>query len=260
MNTKNAASDLQHVRVETGRVARLVLDRPPVNVMNLEMMGEMRRGLDEIVACDPAVVIIAGEGRAFTAGVDVADHTEDKVAGMLHLFHGIFRCLDGVEAPVVALVKGAALGGGCELVTACDLVLAAHSAKFGQPEIRLGAFPPVAAVELPRAVGLRRAAEMLLTGETLSASEAQNAGLVNHVFDDTEFDERAEAFIGLLARHSRPVLAMTKAAMRMGRGRPLHEALPDIEHLYMDRLMKTHDAREGIAAFMDKRPPAFRDA
>ena len=259
MSKATDSSRPRSVRVEAGRIARLVLNRPPVNVMNLEMLGEMRHGLEEIIASNPAVVIIAGEGRAFTAGVDVADHTDDKVARMLELFHGIFRRLDRCEAPLVALVKGAALGGGCELATACDLVLAARSARFGQPEIRLGAFPPVAAVELPRVMGARKAAEMLLTGEPISAEEAAEAGLVNRVFDDDEFEERAEEFIDLLARHSRPVLALTKAALRLGRQRALEEALPEVERLYLDRLMKTHDAREGIAAFMEKRPPAFQD-
>ncbi|MFQ5719737.1 MAG: enoyl-CoA hydratase/isomerase family protein, partial [Acidobacteriota bacterium] len=253
-------SGLHHVRVETGRVARLVLDRPPVNVMHLDMLAEMNQGLDSIAAADPAVVVIEATGRTFSAGVDIADHTGDRIEQMLASFHDVFRRLDRLPAPVIAVVQGAALGGGCELATACDLVVAARGATFGQPEIRLGAFPPVAAVELPRVMPPRRAAEMLFTGEALSADEAAAAGLVNRVHDDATFRDEAEAFIGLVSRHSAVVLALTKAALRMGRGRPLHEALPDVECLYLDRLMQTHDAREGITAFMEKRPPVFSDA
>ena len=258
MSTSTGLS-LRHVRVDSSRVARLVLKRPPLNVMNLEMLAEMRRGLEEAARAEPAVLVLAAEGRAFSAGVDVADHTEDKVARMLETFHGIFRILERTQAPIVALVKGAALGGGCELVMACDLVLAARSATFGQPEIQLGAFPPVAALLLPHLIGERRASELLLTGEPLSAEEAAGAGLINRVFPDEEFDAQAEEFLVRLARHSRAVLALTKAAIRLGRGRPFSEALPEVESLYLNKLMKTHDAREGIAAFMEKRPPDYKD-
>jgi cyclohexa-1,5-dienecarbonyl-CoA hydratase len=249
----------EHLTVETGRVARLTLNRPPLNVLNLEMLGEMDRALQEIVPTEPAVIVLAAQGKAFSAGVDIADHTEDRVGGMLELFHSVFRTMAGIDAPILALVQGAALGGGCELITACDLVLAAESATFGQPEIKVGAFPPVAAVELPRIVGARRAAEMLLTGDTLTARQAAAAGLVNRVVPDAEFEQESERFVSRVSRHSRPVLAFTKQAMRLSAGRTLEEALPELEVLYLDKLMRTQDAREGLTAFLEKRKPTFRD-
>jgi len=251
--------NLQHVAVAGGRVARITLRRPPLNVLNLEMLGEMNRAFTHVASEQPAVVVLAAEGKAFSAGVDIADHTEDKVGGMLELFHKIFLTMDGMDAPIIALAQGAALGGGCELIMACDLVLAAHSATFGQPEIRVGAFPPVAAVELPRVVGTRRAAEMLFTGEGLDAGAAAAAGLINHVFPADTFADEAEKFIAKVSRNSGAVLAYTKQAIRMGRGRTLAEALPDLETLYLDKLMKSHDAREGLTAFMEKRRPDFKD-
>jgi cyclohexa-1,5-dienecarbonyl-CoA hydratase len=251
--------NLQHVAVAGGRVARITLRRPPLNVLNLEMLGELNRAFTHVASEQPAVVVLAAEGKAFSAGVDIADHTEDKVGGMLELFHKIFLTMDGMDAPIIALVQGAALGGGCELIMACDLVLAAHSATFGQPEIRVGAFPPVAAVELPRIVGARRAAEMLFTGEGLDAGAAAAAGLINHAFPADTFAAEAEKFIGKVSRNSGVVLAYTKQAIRMGRGRTLAEALPDLETLYLDKLMKSHDAREGLTAFMEKRRPEFKD-
>jgi cyclohexa-1,5-dienecarbonyl-CoA hydratase len=250
---------LQYVAVDSGRVARITLNRPPLNVLNLEMLAELDRAFKKVAAEQPAVLVLAAEGKAFSAGVDIADHTEDKVGGMLELFHNVFHTMNDMDAPIIALVQGAALGGGCELITACDMVLAASSAKFGQPEILVGAFPPVAAVELPRVVGVRRAAEMLLTGEGLDAAAAAAAGLINHVFADDTFAAEAERFINKVSRNSGAVLAYTKEAMRMGRGRSLAEALPDLETLYLDKLMQTHDAREGLSAFMEKRRPDFQD-
>ena len=251
--------NLQHVAVAGGRVARITLRRPPLNVLNLEMLGELNRAFTHVASEQPAVVVLAAEGKAFSAGVDIADHTEDKVGGMLELFHKIFLTMDGMDAPIIALAQGAALGGGCELIMACDLVLAAHSATFGQPEIRVGAFPPVAAVELPLVVGARRAAEMLFTGEGLDAAAAAAAGLINHVYPADTFADEAEKFIGKVSRNSGAVLAYTKQAIRLGRGRTLAEALPDLETLYLDKLMKSHDAREGLTAFMEKRRPEFKD-
>ncbi|MCZ6650602.1 MAG: enoyl-CoA hydratase-related protein [Acidobacteria bacterium] len=252
--------NLQHVAVENDRVARITLRRPPLNVLNLEMLAELGQAFTSVSRDRPAVVVLAAEGKIFSAGVDIADHTEEKVGGMLELFHAIFRTMADLDAPVIALAQGAALGGGCELITACDLVVAAESARFGQPEIRVGAFPPVAAVELPMAMGPRRAAEMLFTGETLSAEEAAAGGLINQVFPDATFAADAAAYVELVSRHSGPVLAYTKEALRLGRGRTLQEALPDLETLYLDKLMKTQDAREGLKAFMEKRRPNFQDA
>jgi cyclohexa-1,5-dienecarbonyl-CoA hydratase len=251
---------LQYVAVDSGRVARITLNRPPLNVLNLEMLAELDRAFKKVAAEQPAVLVLAAEGKAFSAGVDIADHTEDKVGSMLEMFHAIFHTMADLDAPVIALAQGAALGGGCELIAACDLVVASESARFGQPEIRVGAFPPVAAVELPVSMGPRRAAEMLFTGEPLSAGEAAAAGLINKVFPDATFADEAAAYVELVSRHSGAVLAYTKEALRLGRGRTLQEALPDLETLYLHKLMKTNDAREGLTAFMEKRRPDFQDS
>lgn len=251
--------DLQHVKVDSGRVARITMNRPPVNVLNLEMLAELGRAFAHVATISPAVVVLDATGKAFSAGVDIADHTEDKVGGMLELFHGIFHTMAAMDAPIIGIVQGAALGGGCELIAACDLVVAAESATFGQPEIRVGAFPPVAAVELPRILGPRRAAEMLYTGEAMTAAEAVQAGLINRTFPNATFTEDAAAYVKLVSRNSGAVLSCTKEAVRLGQGRNLQEALPDLETLYLDKLMHTHDAREGLTAFMEKRKPDFKD-
>jgi cyclohexa-1,5-dienecarbonyl-CoA hydratase len=168
-----------------------VLDRPPLNVLNLPMLAELEKTCallsnERSLKC----VVLRGAGRAFCAGVDVADHTPDRVERMLELFHGAVRRLMALPCPVVAAVNGAALGGGCELLMACDVVLARDDARIGQPEIRLGAFPPVAAAVLPRLIGRQRALDLVLTGRTLSAEEAREMGLVTRVLAAETFERR----------------------------------------------------------------------
>src|ERR1044071_4187059 len=152
------------------RVARINLARPPLNIMNIAMMDEIGEALElcgQEANLAAIVFTAADEARAFSAGVAVEDHVPATVVRMLDSFHRIFRLLEKISVPVVAVVTGAALGGGCELVAACDLVIASERAKFGQPEIKLGVFPPVAAVLLPRVIGQKRARELMLTGEII---------------------------------------------------------------------------------------------
>src|ERR1041384_440604 len=170
------------------RAARITFSRPPLNVLNIAMMNEMGEALNE---CSQkldlvAIVFDAAEGsRAFSAGVAVEEHVPETIVEMLDSFHNIFRKLNRISRPVIAVVDGAALGGGCELVAACDIVIASERAKFGQPEIKLGVFPPVAAVLLPRIVGDKKAREMILLGEGIEAAEALRYGVGSYVEPST---------------------------------------------------------------------------
>lgn len=242
-------------------VMRLVFDRPPVNVLNIEMLREAREAVAR-VAADPEakLLLLRGAGKAFCAGVDVADHTPDRVDDMIDEFHGLLLELLELEVPVVAAVNGAALGGGCEVVLAADIVLARAGATFGQPEIRLGVFPPVAAALLPRLVGRQRALDLILSGRVVETAEARELGLVSRVFPADEFAGRVEEYVETLAGHSRPVLRLTKRAVLEGMELPLREALRREEDLYLDELMGLQDPHEGLAAFMEKREPVWRDA
>lgn len=251
-----------HLRLEReGCVARLVLARPPLNVLNLSMMAEMDEAL-RTVECDPtvSVLVLTGEGKAFCAGVDVADHTADRVGEMIRLFHGVLLRMMAMECPVVAAVNGAALGGGCELVMATDIVLARAGAKLAQPEIRLGVFPPIAAALLPRLIGRQGAMDLILSGRTILAEEAQRVGLVNLVIPPDDFAGGVAAYVDGLAALSRPVLRLTKAAILQGLGVPLRSAVEGAEKLYLDDLMALDDPHEGLAAFMEKRAPAWKGA
>lgn len=255
-------SDTPLVRLEReGAVATLVLARPPLNVLNLSMMAEMDEAL-QAVENDPtvSVLVITGEGRAFCAGVDVADHTADRVEEMLRLFHGVLMRLMALECPVVVAVNGAALGGGCELVMAADIVLARSGAKLAQPEIQLGVFPPIAAVLLPRLIGRQGALDLILSGRTIRAEEAQRIGLVNVVIPSDDFAEGVGEYVDGIAMLSRPVLRLTKAVIIESFGVPLRSAVEGAEQSYLNELMALEDPHEGLAAFMEKRAPAWKGA
>jgi cyclohexa-1,5-dienecarbonyl-CoA hydratase len=236
--------------------------RPPLNILNIAMMREMSECLNECMAARDMVAIVfdaVPESRAFSAGVAVEEHVEETIYQMLESFHNIFRTLEQISKPTVAAVGGAALGGGCELVAACDFCIATESARFGQPEIKLGVFPPVAAVLLPRIIGERRARELILTGELIDAEEAARLGLINMVVPASQLEQKTEELLVRLRELSAPALESARRAIDMGRGRSFEEALTKVEDFYLNELMKTDDAREGVNAFMEKRKPTWRN-
>jgi cyclohexa-1,5-dienecarbonyl-CoA hydratase len=242
-------------------LATLTINRPPFNVLDIPTMEEMNVALDACMAAsDVKLLMITGAGeKAFSAGVEVADHTPDKVDRMIEVFHGIFRRLQKMPMPTLAAVNGAALGGGMEVAIACDMIVAASGAKFGQPEIKLAVFPPIAAVLLPRLVSPARAMELLLGGENIVADEALRIGLVNRVFAKESFAADVQAFVAPYLTLSRAALVSTRKAIRETAGKPFNAALDTAESIYLKELMATEDAKEGLAAFLEKRKPVWRD-
>jgi len=241
-------------------VARITLRHPPLNILDLAMMQELYEALAQ--ARDSAeikVLVIGHEGKAFSAGVSIQDHTADKVGEMIGKFHRIFHLLNSLAVPIVALVDGMALGGGCELAVFCDMVLASDRATFGQPEIKVGVFPPVAAAVFPRLIGRNRALELLLTGDTIAAPDAKAMGLINQVFPAATFRAKADEFVGKLAALSGPVLKLTKRAVDRGLYASVADAIKTAEQIYLRELMQTEDAREGLNAFMEKRKPEWKN-
>ena len=253
----------QHIqfRIED-RVARITLGRPPLNVLNIAMMREIGRALVECIDQRELVAIVfdaAPDARAFSAGVAIEEHVEETIYQMLESFHAIFRTLEQLARPSIAVVDGAALGGGCELVAGCDIVIASDRARFGQPEIKLGIFPPLACLLLPLIIGDKRARELLLTGELISASQAARLGLVNHIVPSEQLQQKTEEILAKLRELSGSSLEATRRAIDLGRGRSLDVALAEVEKLYLLELMKTEDANEGVRAFIEKRKPVWRN-
>jgi len=256
------SANYQHIRFSfEDRVARITFARPPVNIFNIAMMLEINAALNECAQQRELVAIVfaaAPECRAFSAGVAVEEHVAETVFQMLDSFHAIFRNLEQIARPTIAVVDGPALGGGCELVAACDIVIASERARFGQPEIKLGVFPPVAAVLLPQVIPEKRARELMLTGEPIEAAEAAQLGLVNYLLPAGELEQKTAEFLSRFRQLSAAALGLAKEAINLGRGRSLDSALKEVENLYLNELMKTHDAGEGIKAFMEKRKPQWR--
>jgi cyclohexa-1,5-dienecarbonyl-CoA hydratase len=245
---------------EAEGIAAITLNRPPVNVMNIAMMAEINTALEKLRASNIAALLFRASGKAFSAGVDVSDHTAEKVGEMIAQFHGIFRKLAVTDALTIAAVNGAALGGGCELATFCDIVLASDRAKFGQPEVQVGVLPPVAACILPLQVGIKKAIELNAVGATVKADEAYRMGLVNQLYPSDEFDQRVEDYLNSIRKLSRPVVRMAKKATAMVAREQVLSHLEQVERLYLDDLMKLADAHEGLAAFMAKREPRWQHA
>jgi cyclohexa-1,5-dienecarbonyl-CoA hydratase len=236
-------------------VARVTMNKPPLNVIDIAMMEEMDAALKSLKGDSAKVIVIAAAGKAFSAGVDIADHTPDKVGMMIAKFHAIFHTLWSLEQPIVAAVQGAALGGGCEVALGCDFIVASERAKFGQPEIKVGVFAPIATLVLPRLIARNKAMELLLTGDTIDAREAERFGLVNAVAPEAEFSAKVDAFVARLTALSGVVLRHSKRAVKLG----LEQGLSAIEKAYLVDLMKTEDAVEGLNAFMEKRVPVWKN-
>lgn len=244
------------------RVARVTFARPPLNVFNIAMMREVAEAIDRCADREVvAIVFDAAAGtRAFSAGVAVEEHVPETVFQMLDSFHNIFRLLTQISKPAIAVVDGPALGGGCELVAGCDIVIASERARFGQPEIKLGVFPPVAAILLSRIIGERKAREMILMGEMIDANEALRYGLVNYVVPSKELEQKTTSVLTKLRELSSSSVTMTHAALALGAaGGALDSALEKLENFYLNDLMKTEDAQEGVRAFMEKRKPVWRN-
>jgi cyclohexa-1,5-dienecarbonyl-CoA hydratase len=236
--------------------ARIVLSNPPLNVIDIPMMDELRAALEQIAARpEISVIVFAGSERAFSSGVDVAIHTPDKVRNMLTAFHSLIRSVVDNDKMTIASVRRHCLGGGAELALMCDVVYASPDSVWGFPEIKLACFAPVASVVLPAIVGQKLAAEMLLTGRTLSGKEALGAGLVNGLADDPET---------LVAECLQRVSQLSSAALRLAKKAfyawdSIHfdKGLVRSEQIYFEDLMKTADAREGIAASIERRRPKW---
>jgi cyclohexa-1,5-dienecarbonyl-CoA hydratase len=223
------------------------------------MMKEINQALDSLKDAKIKLLLFKAAGKAFSAGVDVGEHLGDQVNEMIEVFHGIFRRMDALPAVSIASVQGAALGGGCELALYCDLVIASEKAKFGQPEIQVGVFPPIAALVFPRITGRKKALELVLSGELIGAQEALALGMVNKIVPAEALEDELGKFCGKFLGLSGLVLSLTKKAFLAGLMDPAAQGLKEVEKIYLQELMKTKDAEEGLRAFLEKRKPVWKE-
>jgi len=240
-------------------VARVSLQNPPLNVIDIAMMEELAEALVEIEARpDILVIVFGGSGKNFSAGVDVAAHTADKVESMLAKFHAVIHLLVNSKKVSIAVVHGHCLGGGAELALVCDLVYTDESATWGFPEIKLGCYPPVAVTALAAVVGQKRAADLILTGRSITGTEAANIGLANRAVPGEQVESVLQESIEHFKKLSPAALTVTKKAIYAWDSIHFDKGLARAEKIYLDDLMRTEDAQEGINAFLQKREPLWK--
>lgn len=247
------------VNLETDNgIARLTIDAPPLNILTRAVLRDVRDALITIAADSTTrVLLLQSAGKHFSAGASVAEHLPPECDEMIAEFMATVLALYEFALPTVAVVQGRCLGGAFELIQAVDIVVAAESAQFGQPEIHLGVFAPAACALLPERIGPAHAAELLFTGEAMPAQQAQAAGLVARVVADECVREAAETVVQQIARHSAAALRATKKALLASRQDQIRSALTAAARTYLHDLMHTHDALEGLQAFTAKRTPQW---
>ena len=240
-------------------VARIVLQNPPLNVIDIPMMEELAQALDAIES-NPAItaITLSGSAKSFSVGVDVAAHTADKIQEMLSKFHAVILNIVTSKKVTIAAAQGHCLGGGAELAMVCDLVYTAEASTWGFPEIKLACYPPVAATALAALVGQKQAADLILTGRTISGVEAASIGLANRAVAGAEVDSAVQHSLDQLLKLSPAALAVTKKAMYAWDSIHFDKGLARAEKIYLEDLMKTPDVEEGINAFLEKREPVWK--
>jgi cyclohexa-1,5-dienecarbonyl-CoA hydratase len=259
MTSTSVESQLARLTVEINPpVARIVLRNPPLNVIDIAMMEEMAQALAAVEERrDVSVIVFSGDGKAFSAGVDVAAHTPDKIETMLQNFHAAIRFVVASRKVTIAAVRGYCLGGGAELAMVCDLVYTAATAQWGFPEIKLACYPPVACTALATLIGQKRASELILTGRTITGIEAAEMGLANRAVPDEQLTSTVDQTLDELRRLSPAALAVAKKAIYAWDAMHFDKGLARAEKIYLKELMKTEDAAEGIGAFVEKRAPKW---
>lgn len=239
----------------TAPVARVRLANPPLNILAIPTMKELQQSLSEIEGrTDISTIVFAGDTRAFSAGVDIKAHVPEQVHEMLTSFHAVIRGIVGSRKVIIAAVRGACLGGGAELAAVCDIVYTARDATWGFPEIKLGCYPPVATVALPALTGQKRASELIFTGRQISGDEAVAIGLANRSVQAEELEDLVQATLEELQTLSPVALAHAKRSMYAWDAVHFDKGLARAEKIYLEELVSTADAREGIIAFLEKRP------
>ncbi|MBL7125292.1 MAG: enoyl-CoA hydratase/isomerase family protein [Dehalococcoidales bacterium] len=239
-------------------VAKLIINRPPLNILDIDTLVEMNEALAKLRTDDEVkVVVITGAGdRAFSAGVAVGDHLGGKLPKMIEVFNKLFISLVEVDKPTIAVVNGIALGGGCEIVAGCDMAIASEKAQLGQPEVKLGVYPPPASVLFPRLMGRRKAFELILSGDSIDAKEAERIGLINKAVPEEEFEKATDEFIKRFTANSGLTLTQARRALYRNFDLEFHQAM-EVTGIDSTLVMAGENSVEGLTAFMEKRKPVW---
>jgi len=239
-------------------VAKIIINKPPLNILDIETIQEMDQALLALRGDDDVkvVVITAAGTKAFSAGVAVGDHLGDKMPRMIEVFNKLFITLVEVDKPTVAVVNGVALGGGCEVVLGCDMAIASDKAQLGQPEVKLGVYPPPASVLMARLIGRRKTFELILSGDSISAKEAEAIGLVNKVVPEADLEKAADDFVKKFTQNSGLALTQTRRALYRNFDLVFAKAM-EVTGVDATLVMAGENAVEGLKAFVEKRKPVW---
>jgi cyclohexa-1,5-dienecarbonyl-CoA hydratase len=239
-------------------VAKIIINRPPLNILDIDTLEEMSQALAELKTDDDVkvVAVTAAGDKAFSAGVAVGDHLGGKLPRMVEVFHRLFVSLVDVDKPTIAIVNGVALGGGCEVVAGCDMAIASEKSQLGQPEIKLGVYPPPATVLFPRIMGRRKAFELILSGNSIDAKEAERIGLINKAVPAEELEKTADEFIAQFTANSGLALTQARQALYRNFDLEFRQAL-EVTGVDATLVMAGENSVEGLTAFLEKRKPVW---
>ena len=254
-------SEFQFVKFRVdGEVAHLRLDRPEQNLLNERMLMEIAAGINSVSEkASVKLILLDSAGKAFSGGIELGEYTQRRVFQLLDAFHNAFSAMMDTSKPVLVVVNGPVYGGGAELAALGDLVIATPNAKFAQPEIKLGAFPPLAAAVLPYILGPKRALELVLTGEAMTAERAREVGLVNWLVPEAELVGKVDEVIRRVTAQSGPVLTMAKKAILGSLGLPLRDGVRNSMKVFLNELADLEDSQEGLRALVEKRAPKWKN-
>jgi len=240
---------------------QIFLNRPPMNAFNVEMVEEINRAISDLLyRTDLKLLIFLAAGKNFCGGVSAEDFADDRSYQLIEALGRMYEQLRNLNIPILTVAQGMTLGAGFELLVFSDLAIAGESARFGFTEIRMGLFPAVGCSILPRSIPPKRAAELIFTGELISAQEALNYGMLNAVVPDDKLSEQAGSIVGKILQFSAPVIQLTKRAITESLGKPLEDSIPNVESIYLNELLGLDDAVEGVNAFMEKRKPVWKNS
>ncbi len=253
--------EFQYVKLRIeGAAARMTLNRPEHNLLNEAMLKELADGMSFLSEKEEVKLVVMDSAcKVFCGGIDLGEYTSQRVFQMLDAFHGVFTAMMDVAKPVLCVVNGPAIGGGAELAAFGDLVVATPKARFAQPEISIGIFPPLATTVLPLLVGPKKALELVLTGEPVTAEQAFELGFVNRLVPEAKLAQTVNDLIARISSHSGPVLAMAKRAILGGTGMSLQDGMKNSMNIFLNELYRLDDAQEGVRAIIEKRKPQWKN-
>ena len=253
--------DFQFVKVKIdSEIARITLDRPDHNLLNERMLAELAAAINTLGEQNEIkLMILDSAGKTFCGGIELGEYTQRRVFQLLDSFHAAFSAMLDTSKPLLVVVNGPAYGGGAELAALGDLVIATPKARFAQPEIKLGVFPPLAAAILPYILGPKQALELVLTGEAMSAERARELGLVNWLVTEAELPKKVADVSAKVTAQSGPVLTMAKKAILGSMGLPLRDGVRSSMKVFLNELAELEDSQEGLRALVEKRAPKWKN-